>query len=55
MFLVSFDSSEVHSHTELIHLSVKFGFRVEFFDFRVSASLVSSSGAELLDYPQLLS
>jgi hypothetical protein len=54
-FLVSFDSSEVSTHTELVHLLFNFRFRVKFFDFRVSAVLVYYvSGAVLLDYPQLL-
>jgi hypothetical protein len=34
-FLVSFDRSEVSTHQE--HLLLKLCFRVEFFDFRVSA------------------
>jgi hypothetical protein len=37
MFLVSFDSSEVPTPTELVHLLFKFRFRVEFFDSRLLA------------------
>jgi hypothetical protein len=36
-FLVSFDRSEVPTHTERIYLLFIFRFRVEFFDFRFSA------------------
>jgi hypothetical protein len=55
-FLVSFDSSEVPSHSDLVQLLFTFRFHVELFDFRISAKLVYTlSGAGLLDYPQLLS
>jgi hypothetical protein len=36
-FLVSFDRSEVPTHKERAHLLLKFRFRVEIFDSRVSA------------------
>jgi hypothetical protein len=36
-FLVSFDKSEVSTYTECISLFLKLHFRVEFFDFHVSA------------------
>jgi hypothetical protein len=35
--LVSFYRSEVPTHTDRVRLLVKFRFRVEFLDFRVSA------------------
>jgi hypothetical protein len=37
MLLVSFDRSEVPTYTECVRLLLKLRFRVEFFDFRVSA------------------
>jgi hypothetical protein len=37
MFFVSFDTSEVPTHKELVRLLLKLCFCVEFFDFRVSA------------------
>jgi hypothetical protein len=42
-FLVSFESSEVptHTSTERVRLLFKFRFCVEFFDFRVSAYIRS--------------
>jgi hypothetical protein len=49
-FLVPFDSSEVPTHSELVHLLFKFRFRVKFCDFCASVR-----GAGLLDYQQLLS
>jgi hypothetical protein len=36
-FLIPFDRSEVSTHQERVLLLLKFRFRVEFFNFRVSA------------------
>jgi hypothetical protein len=36
MFLVAFVTSEVPTHGKFVRLLLKFRFRVEFFDFRVS-------------------
>jgi hypothetical protein len=53
--LVSFDRSEVPTHKERVHLLLKYRFRVEIFDFRVSAQWTYPvSRDELLDFPQLL-
>jgi hypothetical protein len=55
MFLVSIDRSEVPTPYGAVRLLLKFCFRVEFFDFHVSALLAYPvSGVWLLDFPQLL-
>jgi hypothetical protein len=55
MFLPSVDRSEVPTPYEAVRLLLKCRFRVEFFDFRVSALCAYPvSGAGLLDFPQLL-
>jgi hypothetical protein len=54
MFFVQFDL-KLPLFTERARLLLKFRFPVEYFDFRVSAWLIYSvSGAELLDFPQLI-
>jgi hypothetical protein len=46
-FLVSFDSYEVPTHSELVHLHFKFRFCVKYFNFRVSAYEVYSVSERL--------